>query len=73
LSRRGLDGAWLGMLFLLASALTLLLQLPVAAVGRSLGSSTALSAGFVLLSSAFTVAALTSVDPGSSGARWLRW
>jgi MFS family permease len=68
LSRRGLDGALLGMLFLLASALTLLLQLPVAAVGRSLGSGTALSAGFVLLSSAFTVAALTSVDPGSSGA-----
>ncbi|NKX49155.1 MFS transporter [Arthrobacter deserti] len=67
LSRRGLDGAWLGALVLLASALTLLLQLPVAAAGRRLGPARALSAGFVLLAAAFTVGATTSVHPGSSG------
>jgi MFS family permease len=68
LSRRGLDGAWLGALFLMASALTLLLQLSVSAIGRRLGSGPALSIGFVLLSGAFTVAAMTSVHPGSSDA-----
>ncbi|GAA3695484.1 MFS transporter [Arthrobacter ginkgonis] len=67
LGRRGLDGAWLGALFLLASALTLLLQLPAAAVAQRLGPGRTLSAGFVLLAAAFAVAATTSVHAGSSG------
>jgi MFS family permease len=67
LSRRGLDGAWLGALFLLASALTLLLQLPVSAAAQRLGPRPAMAIGFVLLSGAFTVTALTSIRPGSAG------
>jgi MFS family permease len=67
LSRRGLDPAWLGGLFLLASALTLLLQLPVSAVGRRLGARPSLSAGFAVLAAAFTVAAVTSVHAGAVG------
>jgi MFS family permease len=67
LGRRGLDGAWLGALFLLASALTLLLQLPAAAVAQRLGPGRTLSAGFVLLAAAFAVASVTSVHPGPSG------
>jgi MFS family permease len=67
LGRRGLDGAWLGALFLLASALTLLLQLPAAAVAQRLGPGRTLSAGFVLLAAAFSIASTTSVNPGSSG------
>lgn len=68
LGRRGLDGGWLGALFLLASALTLLLQLPAAAVAQRLGPGRTLSAGFVLLAAAFAVAATSSVHPGSSDA-----
>lgn len=67
LGRRGLDAAWLGGLFLLASVLTLLLQLPVSTLGRHLGPGRALSAGFLLVAAAFTVAAVTSVPPGTSG------
>jgi MFS family permease len=66
LGRRGLDGAWLGALFLLASVLTLALQLPASAVGQRLGPGRALTLGFVLEACAFTIAALTSVHPGSA-------
>ncbi|KLU10250.1 MFS transporter [Kocuria sp. SM24M-10] len=65
LDRRGLDPAWLGALFLLASVLTLLLQLPVSGLGRRLGPGRALSAGFLVVAAAFAVAALTSVPPGA--------
>ncbi|MGX5359289.1 MFS transporter [Kocuria sp. KH4] len=67
LGRRGLDAAWLGGLFLLASVLTLLLQLPVSGLGRRLGPGRALSAGFLLLAAAFAVAAVTSVPAGTTG------
>ncbi|MDQ0819902.1 MFS family permease [Arthrobacter sp. V4I6] len=67
LGRRGLDGSWLAMLFLQASVLTLVLQLPVSAIGHRLGPGRALSVGFVLLSAAFIAAALTSEHAGSSG------
>lgn len=67
LGRRGLDASWLGMLFLLASVLTLALQLPVSAAGQRLGPGRALSAGFVLLGAAFAAAALGSGAPGPSG------
>ncbi|NKX54232.1 MFS transporter [Arthrobacter mobilis] len=67
LNRRGLEPAWLGALFLLASALTLLLQLPVSAAGRRLGTGACLSAGFATLAAAFTVAAVSSVHSGTSG------
>ncbi|MFF0990418.1 MFS transporter [Kocuria nitroreducens] len=66
LSRRGLDGAWLGALFLLASVLTLLLQLPVSTAGLRMGPGRALAVGFVLEAGAFTLAALTSVHPGTA-------
>lgn len=66
LTRRGLDGAWLGALFLLASVLTLLLQLPVSAAGVRLGPSRALAVGFLLEAGAFTLAALTSTHPGAT-------
>ncbi|GEO94434.1 MFS transporter [Kocuria turfanensis] len=66
LGRRGLDAAWLGALFLLASALTLLLQLPVSALGRRMGPGRALSAGFLLVAAAFATAAVTSVPAGAS-------
>ncbi|MEX5296558.1 MFS transporter [Kocuria sp. CPCC 205268] len=66
LSRRGLDGAWLGPLFLLASVLTLALQLPVSGAGRRLGPERALAVGFVLEAGAFTWMALTSVPPGAA-------
>ena len=59
LGRRGLDASWLAMLFLLASVLTLVLQLPVSAAGHRLGPGRALSVGFVLLGGAFVTAALT--------------
>ncbi|MBT2547314.1 MFS transporter [Arthrobacter sp. ISL-65] len=70
LDRRGLDGSWLAMLFLLASVLTLLLQLPVAAAGQRLGPGRAMSAGFLLVAAALAAAALTSVqaEAGGSGA-----
>ena len=67
LGRRGLDASWLAILFLLASVLTLVLQLPVSAAGHRLGTGRALSVGFVLLGAAFATAALTSGDAGSSG------
>ena len=67
LGRRGLDDSWLAMLFLLASVLTLVLQLPVSAAGHRLGPDRALSVGFVLLGAAFVAAALTSGHAGSSG------
>ena len=67
LGRRGLDDSWLAMLFLLASVLTLVLQLPVSAAGHRLGPGRALSVGFVLLAAAFASAALTSQHAGSSG------
>lgn len=67
LGRRGLDGSWLAMLFLLASVLTLLLQLPVAAAGQRLGPGRAMSAGFLLLGAALAAAAVTSVDPEAAG------
>lgn len=67
LARRGLDPSWLAMLFLLASVLTLVLQLPVSAAGQRLGPGRALSVGFVLLAAAFAAAALTAEHPGSSG------
>jgi MFS family permease len=67
LDRRGLDGSWLAMLFLLASVLTLLLQLPVAAAGQRLGPGRAMSAGFLLLGAALAAAAVTSVDAESAG------
>ncbi|GAB2602798.1 MFS transporter [Kocuria himachalensis] len=66
LSRRGLDGAWLGALFLLASVLTLLLQLPVSSAGLRMGPGRALAVGFVLEAGAFTLAAVTSVHPGTA-------
>lgn len=55
------------MPFLLASVLTLVLQLPVSAAGHRLGPGRALSVGFVLLGAAFVAAALTSGHAGSSG------
>ncbi|MFI7584008.1 MFS transporter [Kocuria sp. M1N1S27] len=64
LERRGLGQAWLGGLFLLASVLTLTLQLPVAGLARRVGSGPTLSAGFALLAAAFAVAAGTAVHPG---------
>jgi len=67
LDRRGLDGSWLAMLFLLASVLTLLLQLPVAAAGQRLGPGRAMSAGFLLLGAALAAAAVTSGDAESAG------
>lgn len=67
LGRRGLDDSWLAMPFLLASVLTLVLQLPVSAAGHRLGPGRALSVGFVLLGAAFVAAALTSGHAGSSG------
>jgi len=67
LGRRGLDGSWLAMLFLLASVLTLVLQLPVSAAGHRLGPGRALSVGFALLGAAFIAAALSSEHAGSSG------
>jgi MFS family permease len=67
LGRRGLDSSWLAMLFLLASVLTLVLQLPVSAAGHRLGPARSLSVGFVLLAAAFVAAALTAEHPGSSG------
>ncbi|CAI3802357.1 MFS transporter [Pseudarthrobacter sp. MM222] len=67
LGRRGLDASWLAGLFLLASVLTLVLQLPVSSAGRRLGPGRALSVGFVLLGSAFVTVALTSDHAGSSG------
>ncbi|MFE7629436.1 MFS transporter [Kocuria sp. NPDC057446] len=66
LGRRGLDGAWLGALFLLASVLTLVLQLPVSAAGLRMGPGRALAAGFVLEAGAFTLAALTAARPGDA-------
>jgi MFS family permease len=66
LGRRGLDGAWLGALFLLASVLTLLLQLPVSTAGLRMGPGRALAVGFVLEAGAFTLAALTSMHPGTA-------
>ena len=65
LERRGLDASWLAMLFLLASVLTLLLQLPVAAAGQRLGPGRTMSAGFLLVGAALAAAAVTSVDAGS--------
>ena len=67
LDRRGLDGSWLAMLFLLASVLTLLLQLPVAAVGQRMGPGRAMSAGFLLVAAALAAAALTSVQAEAGG------
>ncbi|HST72965.1 MFS transporter [Kocuria rosea] len=66
LGRRGLDGAWLGALFLLASVLTLSLQLPVSAAGQRLGPGRAVAAGFVLEAAAFAILAGTAVHPGPS-------
>ncbi len=66
LGRRGLDGAWLGALFLLASVLTLLLQLPVSAAGLRMGPGAALAVGFVLEAGAFTLVAATSMHPGTA-------
>lgn len=68
LGRRGLDSSWLAMLFLLASVMTLLLQLPVAAAGQRLGPGRAMSVGFLLVAAALGTAAVTSVPqgPGSS-------
>ncbi|MGN7253342.1 MFS transporter [Arthrobacter sp. SAFR-014] len=68
LDRRGLDASWLAMLFLLASVLTLLLQLPVAGVGQRLGPGRAMSAGFLLEAAALAAAALTSVQAEAGGA-----
>lgn len=68
LDRRGLDASWLAMLFLLASVLTLLLQLPVAAAGQRLGPGRAMSAGFLLLAPALAAAAWTSVQAEADGA-----
>lgn len=67
LDRRGLDSSWLAMLFLLASVMTLLLQLPVAAAGQRLGPGRAMSVGFLLVAAALGAAAMTSVpaEPGS--------
>ena len=67
LGRRSLDASWLGGLFLLASVLTLVLQLPVSAAGQRLGPGRSLSVGFVLLGAAFVTAALTAEHAGSSG------
>jgi MFS family permease len=67
LDRRGLDASWLAMLFLLASLLTLLLQLPVAAAGQRLGPGRAMSAGFLLVAAALAAAALTSVHAEAGG------
>jgi MFS family permease len=66
LERRGLDASWLAMLFLLASVLTLVLQLPVAAAGQRLGPGRAMSAGFLLVGAALATAAVTSA-PGAAG------
>ncbi|MGK3648235.1 MFS transporter [Pseudarthrobacter enclensis] len=60
LNRLGLGEAWLAGLFLLASVLTLLLQLPVAAGVQRLGEARAMSVGFVLLALAFVLAATAS-------------
>jgi MFS family permease len=67
LGRRGLDGSWLAMLFLLASVLTLLLQLPVAAAGQRLGPGRAMQAGFLLVAAALAAAAVTSVEAEAAG------
>lgn len=67
LGRRGLDSSWLAMLFLLASVMTLLLQLPVAAAGQRLGPGRAMSVGFLLVAAALGTAAMTSVPQGVGG------
>jgi MFS family permease len=67
LDRRGLDNSWLAMLFLLASVMTLLLQLPVAAAGQRLGPGRAMSVGFLLVAAALGTAAVTSVPQGAGG------
>lgn len=66
LERRGLDPAWLGGLFLLASVLTLTLQLPVAGLTGRLGPRRTLAAGFTLLGIAFAVLAVSAVQPAAA-------
>jgi MFS family permease len=69
LDRRGLGQEWLGGLFLLASVLTLTLQLPIAAAARRIGPGPTLAGGFGLLAAAFAVAATTAVHPGDPAGR----
>lgn len=64
LERRGLAPEWLGALFLLASLLTLSLQLPVAAAARRIGPGATLAGGFGLVGAAFVVLAGLSDHTG---------
>lgn len=65
LGRRGLESSWLAVLFLTASVMTLLLQLPVAAMGQRIGPGRAVSVGFLLMASAMGITALTAVAAGT--------
>ncbi|MDR6989130.1 MFS family permease [Paenarthrobacter nitroguajacolicus] len=57
LGRRGLDDSLLAALFLMASLLTIALQLPVSSAVRRIGHRRAIPVGFLLLAAAFTVGA----------------
>ncbi|MFJ4029344.1 MFS transporter [Paenarthrobacter sp. NPDC089989] len=66
LDRQGLDSSWLAVLFLIASALTIALQLPVSAAVRRMGESRAMPAGFLLLAAAFAAACFGQVAGSSA-------
>lgn len=67
LARLGLGERWLAGMFLMASVLTLLLQIPVSAAVRRLGEARAMSAGFSLQGISFLLAAGAGVVSGPSG------
>lgn len=67
LGRLGLGDASLAGMFLMASVLTLLLQIPVATGVQRLGEARAMSVGFSLLALSFVLAGGAGVVSGSSG------
>lgn len=67
LGRLGLGDASLAGMFLMASVLTLLLQIPVATGVQRLGEARAMSVGFSLLALSFVLAGGAGVVSGSGG------
>lgn len=70
IQRSGGNEKDLGPLFMLASMLIVVLQLPLARVARRVGAVRILPVGFLLLSAAFASVALFAATPPAEG--WLR-
>lgn len=70
IQRSGGDEKDLGPLFMLASILIILFQLPLARFARRIGATRILPAGFILISAAFISVAMFAVTEPAEG--WLR-